>query len=655
MSTPPKKNKKLQRISKEADKSPSRLGNLKAIPKNFLKSSYNKLDPLPPLPPNAIPQASKLRASGVRGSFISGPSSNPSLSRVAGSSISTRRPSSLRFQSNPSAKATGLGLKSTTQSNITSQSRLLPHQHLDTAPFFEQKFDPNQYLEATLEGEQWKDIKSYYIKLQEASEQSSSDLQTHVYRNYPEFVTIAKEIAQLETDLFELKDVLNELHSAVETFSSDVTCGDSSTKNGENQTSHSENSETLKPEESSLDSTNRKELTKLWNIVQGSMEHLPYVEDRRPLLESPGWKELDQATFRVKRDAHFFLLTDSLLVATRVKRQTIIDIKHTRGSKQGLTARSCFKLTDMGFADVKDTPESRNAFKIINKNEIYVFSARDKNEKQKLLRAIARATTDHFRQVKQRALLETTKKVGQSLDASESRSRHSIIKPAVKEGVVTAPTLTNDFWDGLEICIAHHQYKDAIDFVVEAQSTWAEYVKNTKAQEVVESPHHFELNKKIHTLATLLEKRILESVTKAALKTYILQLIRLGLTGQAQRAFLAARHRQMRRRTRQLDLDGNTERFVASLSQAVFGMLAHSCRWYAEMFPARSGTSQLVAWVLEEVESFGHAYRRQVHCQPPRPQSTLDICLSTASRHAHQLNAVGLDLNFMLDRILAPV
>lgn len=340
-------------------------------------------------------------------------------------------------------------------------------------------------------------------------------------------------------------------------------------------------------------------------------------------------------------------------MATRAKRQTIIDIKHTHGSKSGLIARTCFKLAEVALSDVKDSAESKDSFKIVCKNEVYVFSARSKTEKQKLLRAIVRATNDHFRQLKQRALLKTTKKVGEALDAGDTKSLHSVIKSESKRGTVP-PTLGSDFWDGLDVCIAHHQYKDAVDFIADAQAAWKDYCE-AAANKTEEAPYAVELQKRIDALATLLEHRILEANTKSTMKIFIGQLIRLGLASRAQLAFLSARHRQMNRRVRQLELDGNTVHFVDALSQAVFGMVAHSCLWYAEFFPARVGTSQLVAWVSGELELFGKAYRRQVHCLPPLPQNIVDVCYSTASNHARQLHSVGLNLNFMLDRLISPI
>ncbi|KAI0229999.1 exocyst complex component exo84, partial [Massospora cicadina] len=534
--------------------------------------------------------------------------------------------------------------------NLTFQGKHSQLAQLDTDPFLEAEFDPNCYLELAMNSDQCRNLKLFYANLQETADQSCADLQTHVYRNYPEFVVIAQEISQLETDLFELKEGLSELHLAVEAFASDATSLNAGLSGGQDGRGSKSPPELQRG--GSLDETNRKELAKLWQAVQGSRDHLPYVQDRRPLLESAGWRELDIASFRSKRDAHFFLLTDSLLVATRAKRQTITDPQPTHGSRAGLIARACFKLAEMAFSDLKDGPEFKDAFKVATKNEVYAFAARSRAEKQKLLSAIVRATNDHARHRKQRALLETTKKVGEALDFSEPKPSHPPFQSDGKPGAL-APTLGSEFWDGLDVCIAQHQYKDGVDLITEAQTVWRDYCEATGR--AGEAPYAPELQRRVDSLAALLEKRIVEADTRYAMKSYILHLIRLGLTSRAQLAFLSARRRQLRQRVRQLGLDGNTGRYVEALSRAVFGMISHTCRWYADFFPARGGTSQLVAWVSEEVASFGRAYRRQVHRLPPLPKDVTEACYATASCQARQLHAVGLNLNFMLDRLISPI
>ena len=61
-------------------------------------------------------------------------------------------------------------------------------------------------------------IRSFHKSLVEAKQVVGGDLQRNVYRNYTEFVTISKEVSNLDGDVFRLKGYINELKSIWEGF-----------------------------------------------------------------------------------------------------------------------------------------------------------------------------------------------------------------------------------------------------------------------------------------------------------------------------------------------------------------------------------------------------------------------------------------------------
>ena len=54
-------------------------------------------------------------------------------------------------------------------------------------------------------------VKKLQKALNDAGDKAASDLQSHVYRNYSEFVVISKEISQLETDMLCIQGLMNDL------------------------------------------------------------------------------------------------------------------------------------------------------------------------------------------------------------------------------------------------------------------------------------------------------------------------------------------------------------------------------------------------------------------------------------------------------------
>jgi hypothetical protein len=61
-------------------------------------------------------------------------------------------------------------------------------------------------------------IRGFYKSLLDAKHVVGGDLQRNVYRNYTEFVSISKEISNLDADVLSVKEYLNELKSIWESF-----------------------------------------------------------------------------------------------------------------------------------------------------------------------------------------------------------------------------------------------------------------------------------------------------------------------------------------------------------------------------------------------------------------------------------------------------
>jgi hypothetical protein len=78
-------------------------------------------------------------------------------------------------------------------------------------------------------------IRSFYKSLTDAKNVVGGDLQRNVYRNYTEFVSISKEISNLDADVLSVKEYLNELRSIWESFLAATHSNDSSSLSKLNQ------------------------------------------------------------------------------------------------------------------------------------------------------------------------------------------------------------------------------------------------------------------------------------------------------------------------------------------------------------------------------------------------------------------------------------
>lgn len=76
----------------------------------------------------------------------------------------------------------------------------------------------NIVVKRTLSEANEEGIRGFYKSLLDAKHVVGGDLQRNVYRNYTEFVSISKEISNLDADVLSVKEYLNELKSIWEGF-----------------------------------------------------------------------------------------------------------------------------------------------------------------------------------------------------------------------------------------------------------------------------------------------------------------------------------------------------------------------------------------------------------------------------------------------------
>ncbi|KAG6859639.1 hypothetical protein C0995_006346, partial [Termitomyces sp. Mi166 len=77
----------------------------------------------------------------------------------------------------------------------------------------DERFDPDAFLKLKLANSTESELRSLQSSLRDVKEETNSELQKNVFKNYAEFVLVSKEITSLETEMMELKDLLSEYKS----------------------------------------------------------------------------------------------------------------------------------------------------------------------------------------------------------------------------------------------------------------------------------------------------------------------------------------------------------------------------------------------------------------------------------------------------------
>jgi len=184
-----------------------------------------------------------------------------------------------------------------------------------------------------------------------------------IYSNYADFVTVSKELSALEVEMLELRGVLEEwrgMPNSLELPVDDIALSSSLSACKGHSTFEPYSDFTRlhlaggrrshRNSIADLAMVYRNQLEALWENVEGSQNLLPPVPGRHLIAESAAFTELNSATYKPRGQVHLFLLNDSMMIATRRRRQM--------GSKVKLVADKCFTLNEIVVVDLKDSKGS---------------------------------------------------------------------------------------------------------------------------------------------------------------------------------------------------------------------------------------------------------------------------------------------------------
>lgn len=215
-------------------------------------------------------------------------------------------------------------------------------------------------------------IRSFYKSLLDAKHVVGGDLQRNVYRNYTEFVSISKEISNLDADVLSVKEYLNELKSIWESF---LAATHSTNSNNSNNLMKSI---FTSPQANKMMSENiyKSQIMALWDNVEGSHRFIPRADNKHIVRECVNFYDINPKTLQRRHAVHLFLLNDCLLLARR------------RANK--LVADFCWSIQNLTIVDIKDSQDLSNALRIVVYPETFIYQAEHVEDKLGLLNAYKR-------------------------------------------------------------------------------------------------------------------------------------------------------------------------------------------------------------------------------------------------------------------------
>ena len=488
---------------------------------------------------------------------------------------------------------------------------------VDLHRFADDNLQPEEFVRRTLGDTNEEGIRGFYKSLLDAKHVVGGDLQRNVYRNYTEFVSISKEISNLDADVLSVKEYLNELKSIWESFLAATNSSDISKVPGSVESIFASSNGRKKSDLLASDQTSiyRAQIMALWDNVEGSQRFIPHAQNKHIVRECVNFYDINPKTLQPRQAVHLFLLSDCLLLARR------------RGNR--LVAEHCWSIQDLTIVDVKDSSDLTNALRIVVYPETFIYRSERIEDKLGLLNAYKRLMDDN--DDKQ---LDTP----QSADIRKPRDSNNL-HPDKEKWLVDLP-------DHLEVSIALREFEKSVVYLEKARHI---VMSSSSSLPIVrEARDH--INHYTDELSQIVSRDLSNTLlTKIQFQRYVNWLLRLDKSERARQVFLGTRTLIIKKRIRQLVFEGDITTYISELALVVFTLIRNTCEWYRDSFKQNEMASGFVTWVREQTEVYADIYKRQVFGQSQLSCQVISDCFKSTLEQCSVLRKVGLDLKFLLE------
>jgi len=488
-------------------------------------------------------------------------------------------------------------------------------------------FNPDKYVKEISQvcvGGQ--ELQQFRSKVQTLAEESSAALKKNVYHNYMQFIETAKEIAHLESEMYQLSHMLTEQRTLLSTLASSSVAPTAPLESPQQE---------VKTEDRRVNL-----LTAIAEKVEGCASLLDNKE--RGLCHEGDLLELDAVESVPLHRVHAYLLTDILLIATW--------ISNRRGpAKYKFQAQ--YELDSLAVVNVRDLGTVRYAFKLLAFPDSRVFQCSSLAAKKEWL--------DQFEKAKKAKANQDHPK----RDAASISDQHSLVH------IDSVDSASNPFGDpdddgmdensdwlsevseDLDVLIAQRHFEEAHALIEKTRESL------DKAPNV---PVNVEIRRKLEQRVTSLINALTAELTVTSDKSFqgglraarrsVRLLNQLGRSTQACDLFLQLCTSILKAQLKRVKREGATVTYVRRLGAIFFTNLTDMTReFYGRAFPnSPSLASVFVVWASQELTHFTSHLIKQVF-MPQASLTSLAECVASVRSQCQQLCALGVDLGYQLD------
>ncbi|KAJ6258743.1 hypothetical protein Dda_6795 [Drechslerella dactyloides] len=539
---------------------------------------------------------------------------------------------------------------------------------VNTEDYRAEGFNAAEYISSILRDATEDEVRQYQADLRRTRKRTSADLQTNVYVNRIQFISISKEIGNVKDEMRTLRNLLAELDLTTQTLNSasdnellSPIAAEASVMDSLLGGSSSANAKKNRRNRNSVADLTQMwatHLKLLWERVENSQKYLPASPGRHIVMDSPQWVELNSATWKPMRQVHMFLLNDHLLVASLKKRRP--DAANRGGPPTKLFAEHCWSLGDVEMIDLASSSAEACAINVRVAKESFVYRSDKPDKKAKLLmtfkktvdenRKALKTESEDQRKVKDNVTFLTNRDPAlqdqgdllRTISASMGRDRPMMLIDV--EGTQRNLRWVETQMDELDELISRRNFEEAVGRVEFLRGIASKHAKsNTLASEFIT----FRVDERALRLSAQITADLREY---AAWKTYVKKnadwLVRLEFEDRAREALLDARSATIKLRTRQVRFEGDIPSYISQVALVQFTLIRNTVEIYNSCFEYRL-SSPLVKWAKEHVEGYSDLLTRQLSSVAPEDE-VFEQCVQYTLLHSKLLTDVGLDFKDLL-------
>lgn len=509
----------------------------------------------------------------------------------------------------------------------------------------EEAFDVETYVRNMLQKLPNEDaVQQLHLNLADSKDSVSQELQRNVYRNYNEFVVISKEITKLEGDMIAVRRVLLELKEVRENFGTYVIDDLVIPKEEEEDEPKADEAFRLKVRSEKEAEDRQVAMKGFYRDIDGLSKALPELSNRELIHDGSPLRiwDINPNTYKQKDLVFIHVLSDAVVVTTWKKNMI--------SGKNRLVLDRVFPINEIGFIDMKDSPEMMSAFKILKGSETFLYRAETLQEKRTLLLVITKITNEIVAKKKLELNLSKSPTSAVSPYAASPYSNTAtsplITKVGTKKLYQDGLSDTDYRWllelsDELDVLIAQRDFGQAITAVERARLIIAACTGETPRLNILRT----NIDERVTKLARLVSLDLKSpAATKNQIQEDIKRLLRLGLGDQARDIYLTARSSTIKHRLRQLQFNGDIVSYMIDYSEVFFRLIKNTCDWFGVSFHDASMASGFMKWIHQEIMKFAVIFRKQTF-DLDHEFSVIAECVITAIERCQELNSVGMDLS----------